>query len=87
MRQAKSPQDLEYLRAKGVFSLPPSEVCHALIQTYFAHVHPILPILDATTFLTRLTQRGYRSVNLLLLWSIIFMATSVSTIRSTHGQD
>ncbi|KAF5671388.1 C6 transcription factor [Fusarium denticulatum] len=74
VRKHKSPEDLEYLRTKGVFSVPPKEPCDALICTYFLHVHPLLPILDATNFLTQFTQHGYESVNLLLLWSMILVA-------------
>ncbi|KAK6062775.1 cutinase transcription factor 1 beta (C6 transcription factor) [Seiridium cupressi] len=74
VRKDKSPEDLEYLRVKGAFSVPSREVCDALIRTYFLHVHPLLPILDVTEFLTQFTQNGYQNVNLLLLWSIILMA-------------
>ncbi|KAF4966608.1 hypothetical protein FSARC_5728 [Fusarium sarcochroum] len=74
VRKHKSPEDLEYLRIKGVFSVPPKEVCDALIRTYFFHVHPLLPILDATSFLTQFAQHGYESVNLLLLWSMVLVA-------------
>ncbi|KAM0811068.1 putative C6 transcription factor [Seiridium cardinale] len=74
VRKDKSPEDLEYLRVKGAFSVPSREVCDALIRTYFLHVHPLLPILDVTEFLTQFTRNGYQNVNLLLLWSIILMA-------------
>ncbi|KAM0558227.1 hypothetical protein ACHAPJ_004912 [Fusarium lateritium] len=74
VRRHKSPEDLEYFRVKGVFSVPPKEVCNALIRTYFFHVHPLLPILDATSFLTQFVQHGYESVNLLLFWSMILLA-------------
>ncbi|KAF4979171.1 hypothetical protein FZEAL_4544 [Fusarium zealandicum] len=74
IRKTKSPEDLEYLRYKGVFSVPSRDVCDTLIRTYFLHVHPVLPILDASTFLAQFTQHGCSNVNLLLLWSMIFMA-------------
>ena len=50
-RRTLSTEELQYLRYKGVFSVPPKGACDILVRLYFLHVHPLLPILDATTFL------------------------------------
>ena len=73
-RRALSNEELQYLRYKGVFTVPPKEVCDILVRLYFLHVHPLLPVLDATTFLGQYIEHGYDKVNLQLLWSMIFMA-------------
>lgn len=69
--------DWVYLQSKGVFDLPSIDVCDSLIRSYFEHVHPLLPIIDAGHFLSQYTLRGASSMNLLLLWSVFFAAANV----------
>ncbi|KAF4553563.1 Fungal specific transcription factor domain-containing protein 65 [Elsinoe fawcettii] len=83
-RKTKSPEDLEYLRVKGVFDLPNKEACDALIRTYFMHVHPLLPILDAKTFLDHFERHGHTNVNLLLLWSMVVGAAQFEEEHVLH---
>jgi hypothetical protein len=70
------PEDLEYLKVKGCFSLPASEACNALIEAYFKFIHPLFPIIDAREFLERYEQNGIRQINLLLLWSMFSVSAS-----------
>ncbi|KAI5458208.1 fungal-specific transcription factor domain-containing protein [Mariannaea sp. PMI_226] len=67
------PEDVAYIRAKGVFSLPPLKFRDALMQSYFRHVHPFCPVLDASEFIPQYEQGR---VSLLLLWSMYVAATS-----------
>ncbi|KAH6695629.1 fungal-specific transcription factor domain-containing protein [Plectosphaerella plurivora] len=67
------PEDLEYLRKKGVFSLPPPHILEALIRCYFHHVHPFAPILDPYQFISDY-ENGRAS--LLLLWSMFVASAS-----------
>ncbi|KFY43046.1 hypothetical protein V494_02120 [Pseudogymnoascus sp. VKM F-4513 (FW-928)] len=67
------PEDINYLAAKGAFTLPPHHVREALIRCYFHHVHPFSPILDANAFLLDY-EKGRMS--LLLLWSMFIAAAS-----------
>jgi hypothetical protein len=71
------PEDLIYLGAKGVFSLPSERVCDALLKSYFHNVHPILPIIDAKKVLSAYHNEGLKRVNLLLMWSMFSVATNV----------
>ncbi|CAJ2509285.1 Uu.00g143110.m01.CDS01 [Anthostomella pinea] len=71
-----APQDVAYLRAKGVFSVPSEPVCQALLTAYFYHVHPILPVVDAAGVLTSFRNGGASAVNLLLLWSMFSVAAN-----------
>jgi len=73
--------DLTYLKSKGCFALPSQEVCDQLIKTYFHHVHPLLPILDAKAVLEPYTTVGIQNVDLLLLWSMFSISASVSTVK------
>lgn len=73
-------EDYEYLRAKGAFSLPPSDVCWELIETYFRFVHPMLPAVDPYAFLSAYERTGVRGISTLLLQSMFFTACNVSTL-------
>lgn len=73
-----SAQDREYLQYKGVFTLPQKSTCNELLRAYFHHVHPMMPIVDATVLL-KFHETGKASEwNLLLLWSMFFVAANVS---------
>lgn len=72
-----SKQDRDYLNFKGVFTLPQKSTCDDLLRAYFHHIHPIMPIVDAKVLL-KFHQTGKTSEwNLLLLWSIFFVAVNV----------
>jgi len=71
------PEDMAALQAKGCFSLPTEEVQHALLRSYFHHVHHFLPIIDATKFLMQYESGGAKNIYLLLVWSMFFAATNV----------
>ncbi|KEY83016.1 transcription factor C6 [Aspergillus fumigatus] len=70
-------QDVEYLKFKGCLTLPSSDICRELLRAYFHHVHPILPVVDAAQVL-KFEQQHDRPAewNLLLLWSIFFVAVN-----------
>lgn len=71
--KALAPEDVNYLRSKGAFTLPPARVREAMIRCYFHYVHPFAPILDANEFITEY-EKGRKS--LLLLWSMFIAAAS-----------
>jgi hypothetical protein len=76
------PADMEYLRAKGVYSLPPPDVCDELLRAYFHHIHPILPIIEADRVLNAYVGGGLQKLNLLLMWSMFSVSANVSNRRS-----
>lgn len=79
-----SDEDREYLRYKGVFTLPQKSTCNELLRAYFHHVHPIMPVIDASVLL-KLHQTGKASEwNLLLLWSMFFVAANVSPCNADN---
>ncbi|KAI1820375.1 hypothetical protein F4861DRAFT_545743 [Xylaria intraflava] len=70
------PQDVAYLRSKGVFMVPSEPVCQALLTAYFHHIHPILPVVDAASVLTAFHNGGASSLKLPLLWSMFSVAAN-----------
>lgn len=68
------PLDVDYLRSKGVFSIPKEAICQKLLSAYFHHVHPILPVVDAAAVLMTFHTGGAAAINLLLLWSMFSVA-------------
>ncbi|RHZ55475.1 hypothetical protein CDV55_102915 [Aspergillus turcosus] len=76
-------QDVEYLKFKGCLTLPSSDICRGLLRAYFHHVHPILPVVDAAQVL-KFEQQHDRPAewNLLLLWSIFFVAVNFIPVET-----
>ncbi|TWU70773.1 hypothetical protein ED733_000899 [Metarhizium rileyi] len=67
------PEDLQLLRRKGCFTLPPQEVQDALISAYFHYVYPLAPVIDVADFMY---QYAAGHVSLLLLWSLFSAGAS-----------
>ncbi|KAF5013399.1 hypothetical protein FDECE_587 [Fusarium decemcellulare] len=67
------PEEIQYLRFKGCFSLPPRQLREALLRAYFHHAHSFQPVLDPEDFLNKYSK-GHLS--LLLLWSMFICAAS-----------
>lgn len=77
-RSTSLPQeDLTYLHAKGIFSIPKPETCRALLLAYLRHVHPIMPVVDCKAISSLYAAGQPSGRNLLLLWSVLFAAMSV----------
>jgi hypothetical protein len=67
-------EDLEYLKVKGCFTLP--EESRELVEAYFRFVHPVFPVIDASTFMQDYAKSGIAGINLLLLWSMFSVSAS-----------
>ncbi|WKT54465.1 hypothetical protein QSH57_005049 [Fusarium oxysporum f. sp. vasinfectum] len=67
------PEEIEYLRFKGCFSLPTHLLREALVKAYFHYAHPFEPVLDPEDFFNKYSK-GHLS--LLLLWSIFMCAAN-----------
>jgi hypothetical protein len=73
-----APEDLDYLRLKGAFSLPEKYVCDQLIRTYFHYVHPFCPIIEAKSFLPAYEKGETDKFGIHLLWCMFLVASHVS---------
>ncbi|KAL2209404.1 hypothetical protein CC79DRAFT_1367587 [Sarocladium strictum] len=60
--------DMEYLEAKGAFVLPPRYVQEDLINSFFADIHPTVPVINRTEFMRQFHSE--KSPSRLLLFSI-----------------
>ncbi|KAL4786961.1 fungal-specific transcription factor domain-containing protein [Aspergillus varians] len=85
--RALSEDDKNYLASKGVFNLPSVEACECLLQAYFSHAHTIVPIIEADKILRFFQAGRLREYNLLLVWSVFFVAFIPSTICEREGYD
>ncbi|KAL4765938.1 Zn(II)2Cys6 transcription factor [Aspergillus foveolatus] len=72
-----SEEDRNYLASKGVLNLPSSDACQCLLQAYFRHVHTIMPIIEADQILHFFQAGRLEQYNLLLVWSVFFVAVNV----------
>lgn len=82
LRKAKSSslgdEELNYLHKKAVFTFPKTSVCEALVRSYFHHVHPFFPIINAKAFLVAFKDGQYERIGIHLLWSVFLAASLVS---------
>lgn len=68
------------MQAKGVFSIPTIDVCEHLLRCYFLHVHVLLPVVNAHTFLTEYVNGGPSNINLMLLWATFLAGSHVGLL-------
>lgn len=83
-----NPRDQEYLRMEGCFDLPSPHVLRIVMRMYFKMVHPNLPIVAEDQFWALWSGDDFRvgESSFLLLKSMIFAATSVSTYSSLYSK-
>ncbi|RAK81232.1 uncharacterized protein BO72DRAFT_338854, partial [Aspergillus fijiensis CBS 313.89] len=67
------PEDLEYLRAKGVFNRPGKAHLNALMSVFLDHVYPLYPIVNRQELIY---QYKNDQLSLLLMYAISFMAVT-----------
>lgn len=70
------PEDLEYLRAKGVFSLPEKAHLDALMSVFLDHVYPLYPIFNRQEFIQ---QYKNDHLSLILTYAISFIAVTFAS--------
>ncbi|KAJ9614358.1 hypothetical protein H2200_002494 [Cladophialophora chaetospira] len=51
--------NMDFLRRRGAFDLPTQAICEKLLQLYFEHVHPYIPVLDRMKFLKGFADGTY----------------------------
>ncbi|KAF5593456.1 cutinase transcription factor 1 beta [Fusarium pseudoanthophilum] len=71
--ESLQPEEIEYLRWRGCFTLPPQPLQEALIKAYFHHCHSFEPVLDPQEFFNAYTKG---QLSLLLLWSVFMCAAT-----------
>lgn len=87
-RKPLSDAEIALLEAKGAFQIPADGFRELLIESYFTYVHPLLPVIEMTSFWKQYEDQQPRSISILLLQSMFLAACNVSqvSLRSTHQQ-
>lgn len=65
---------LRYLRDIGCFELPPPDLCGRLLEVFFSHVHPMLPVIDRKSFLSQ--YYGMNNPPSLVVLHAVFLAAA-----------
>ncbi|KIW35563.1 uncharacterized protein PV07_02253 [Cladophialophora immunda] len=69
----RSPNDLEFLRQRSVFVLPPPQLQRVIIDRFTEFVHPLLPVLDLPAFRGAIFgEKPGQRVSLLLFHAVMF---------------
>ncbi|KAI6758208.1 hypothetical protein HG530_010448 [Fusarium avenaceum] len=72
------PLEMQILKRRGAFVLPPKSLCDDLIETYFTWVQPIVPVIDRTQFMSQYRD-ATNPPSLLLLQCILLAGARIST--------
>ncbi|KAL5333789.1 fungal-specific transcription factor domain-containing protein [Aspergillus crustosus] len=75
------PEDLEYLKAKGILDLPDKQQVDALVGVFRDRVYPIYPIVNRQELIA---QHAAGEVPLILLYSICFIAATFCPLSLLH---
>jgi hypothetical protein len=78
-----TPEDVRYLESKGCLHVPSGPHLDQLVQQYFSHVHPFMPILDEEEFWYMYACRQHDlakgcGLSLLVFQAMLFAASTVS---------
>lgn len=69
--------ELEILKMRGAFLLPPHELALDLVNLYFEHVHPLMPVINRTEFMAQFLDPN-DSPSLMLLQAVLLCGSRVS---------
>ena len=70
---------LAILAQQGAFLLPDTELCDELVDGFFQHVAPVLPVVDKTSFLSQYrNEKESGHLSLLLLQAVLLAASKMS---------
>nr|CAC28684.1 probable CUTINASE TRANSCRIPTION FACTOR 1 BETA [Neurospora crassa] len=72
----KDAVDVQYMMAKGAFTIPTPEVQNAMLKAYIEYVHPYMPLLELRQFLTAIHSNGQSGQISLVLYQAVMFAGS-----------
>lgn len=76
-RATCSQTELDYLTAKGCFTLPPKLVLDEMFKAYFEHFNPIYPVVDRQLFYSRYEQIQLGVISPLQIWGMLYVASTL----------
>lgn len=69
--------ELEILKLRGAFLLPTKELSLDLINSYFEHVHPLMPVINRTEFMKKFNDPNDQP-SLMLLQAVLLCGSRIS---------
>ncbi|ODV77302.1 uncharacterized protein CANTADRAFT_34018, partial [Suhomyces tanzawaensis NRRL Y-17324] len=69
--------ELEILKLRGAFLLPSHDLALDIINSYFEHVHPLMPVINRTEFMRKFEDPD-DNPSLMLLQSVLLCGSRVS---------
>lgn len=69
--------ELEILKLRGAFLLPSNELALDIINSYFEHVHPLMPVINRTEFMKKFKDPN-DNPSLMLLQAVLLCGCRVS---------
>lgn len=81
-------EDIDYLELQGCFLIPRREILDDIVQHYFLHVHPLLPLFNEADFWQMYSHQGppvssSSKMSLLVFQALMFASCNVSLIQSS----
>ncbi|GKU22326.1 unnamed protein product [Fusarium langsethiae] len=70
--------EIQILNQRGAFTLPPRPICDDIIDSYFTWVHPIVPVINRTHFMSQY-EDAKNPPSLLLLQCVLLAGARIST--------
>ncbi|PLB37670.1 transcription factor domain-containing protein [Aspergillus candidus] len=75
-------EDLEFLRFRGVLSIPESELRNELLRCYVKWVHSFIPVINLQEFLRCVAENDPNgNISLLLFQAVMFVATAFIDLK------
>lgn len=68
--------ELEILKMRGAFLLPPKPLALDIIESYFEHIHPLMPVINRTEFMRKFNDPE-DSPSLMLLQAVLLCGSRV----------
>lgn len=69
--------ELEILKLRGAFLLPPKDLSLDIIESYFEHVHPLMPVINRTEFMKKFKDPNDQP-SLMLLQAVLLCGSRIS---------
>lgn len=69
-------EEIEILKFRGAFLLPPRDLCDDIVEAYFEKIHPTIPLVNRTQFMRRYNDPS-NPPSLLLLQAILLAGSRV----------
>ncbi|KAL3481302.1 fungal-specific transcription factor domain-containing protein [Aspergillus californicus] len=74
-----------YLDSQSCFRLPVQSSWHSMLQVYFRHVNPLVPVLDEASFWRSTRENTQSSISLFVAQAVLFAACPFASRQTIKG--